>query len=74
MEKCTRCGKPLGEGVNEPVILELSNTDGHYYQSIPPGHVSQGGFPFGLRCATLECLDTVLFLSHEIDRIHSQIN
>ena len=30
MEKCTRCGKPLGEGINEPVILELSNTDGHY--------------------------------------------
>ena len=68
--KCTRCGKELkGE---DPVILELSNTDGHYYQEIPKEHVSQGGFPFGLKCATLECCDTVLYLSKELDRLYQE--
>ena len=68
MEKCTRCGKPL-TGVDEPISLELSNTDGHYYlPSIPPGHVSQGGFPFGTKCAVLEMCDTVLYLSEEISK------
>lgn len=66
--KCTRCGKELkGE---DPIILELSNTDGHYYQEIPKDHVSQGGFPFGTKCAVLECLDTVLYLGKEIEKYH----
>jgi len=49
MEKirCTRCEEIL----KKVVWLELSNTDGMYYQNIPDGHVSQGGFPFGTSCA-----------------------
>lgn len=70
--KCTRCGKELkGEG---PIILELSITDGHYYGTLPKDHESQGGFPFGKDCAVLECTDTVLYISREIDRLYSEKN
>jgi len=72
MEKCTRCGKPLRGVV---IVMELSNTDGCYYLgSIPHGHVSQGGFPFGERCAVLEGTDTVLSLSNRIAESYKKTN
>ena len=68
--KCARCGKELkGE---DPIYLELSNTDFHYYLQLPEGHVSQGGFPFGTKCATLECCETVLYLSKQLDRLYAK--
>lgn len=71
--KCTRCGKVL-ENEN-PTMLELSNTDGHYYSpDIPIGHESQGAFPFGLKCATLEMIDTVKFLNNKIGLYNGIIN
>ncbi len=48
-ERCECCGKALNP--DRTVWLELSNTDGKYYNIIPVGHVSQGGFPFGTACA-----------------------
>jgi len=45
--KCEKCGEVL----KTIVWLELSQTDGRYYVEIPPGHVSQGSFPFGTACA-----------------------
>jgi hypothetical protein len=50
--KCERCGKVLDP--RKAVWLELSNTDGKYYQEIPAGHVSQGAFCFGKDCAEIE--------------------
>jgi hypothetical protein len=54
--RCERCGEVLKD--KRVVWLELSNTDGKYYEinelterSIPEGHVSQGAFPFGATCA-----------------------
>lgn len=54
MEKqfCTRCNKELNP--KNIVWLELSNTDGRYYNTIPTGHRSQGCFPFGPDCAPKE--------------------
>ena len=49
---CTRCNKKLNP--DRVKWLELSNTDGKYYLEIPEGHVSQGGFVFGLDCAKEE--------------------
>ena len=69
MEKCTRCGKPL---TGETMSLELSNTDGNYYHDLPPGHVSQGGFPFGKQCALIELIDTSLALSKQIDDLYQE--
>ena len=46
---CERCGEKLNP--KTAVWLELSMTDGKYYQSIPEGHDSQGGFSFGKACA-----------------------
>jgi hypothetical protein len=61
--KCERCGETLIPG--KVVWLELSNTDGKYYRikdlaerSIPEGHVSQGGFPFGSDCAKKQLKET----------------
>lgn len=51
-EKCTRCGEILK--AKSVKILELSQTDGMYYHNLPKGHISQGGFVFGTRCATIE--------------------
>lgn len=48
-KKCERCGEIL---ITERVVwLELSITDGNYYFTLPEGHLSQGGFPFGSTCA-----------------------
>jgi hypothetical protein len=59
---CERCGEVLT--VKRVVWLELSNTDGKYYQikdmverSIPEGHISQGAFPFGSTCAKKQLLE-----------------
>lgn len=46
---CQRCNERLNP--DKAVWLELSNTDGKYYISIPEGHVSQGGFSFGKACS-----------------------
>ena len=47
--KCEQCSRLVHK--NKVVWLELSNTDGRYYEELPEGHVSQGGFPFGKDCA-----------------------
>jgi hypothetical protein len=47
--KCERCGEVL---ITERIVwLELSIDDGKYYENLPIGHQSQGGFPFGSTCA-----------------------
>lgn len=63
-DKCTRCDQPLNEKTTK--WLELSNTDGNYYHQIPDGHDSQGGFPFGTKCATIELRETVKRLQEKI--------
>jgi hypothetical protein len=47
--RCEKCNEVLNP--KKVVYLELSNTDGKYYETIPEGHVSQGEFPFGKTCA-----------------------
>lgn len=47
--RCERCNEKLQP--QTAVWLELSNTDGKYYRSIPVEHISQGGFSFGIACA-----------------------
>jgi hypothetical protein len=49
---CERCGEVLKP--NRIVWLELSQNKGKYYTTLPEGHISQGAFPFGKRCAELE--------------------
>ena len=46
---CERCGDKLNP--KKAVWLELSLTDGKYYETIPPDHVSQGSFSFGKACS-----------------------
>jgi hypothetical protein len=46
--RCERCGKKLN--IKGTVWLELSLTDGRYYENIPLGHESQGRFSFGPEC------------------------
>ena len=46
---CERCGEKLNP--KTAVWLELSMTDGNYYNQIPEGHDSQGGFSFGKACS-----------------------
>ncbi|MEP2668958.1 MAG: hypothetical protein ABJH04_08180 [Cyclobacteriaceae bacterium] len=49
-EACEECGERL---LDENVVwLELSQTDGKHYKTIPHGHTSQGSFAFGKGCAT----------------------
>lgn len=45
---CQRCNQVLHP--NRITWLELSNTDGNYYNEVPSGHTSQGAFPFGSAC------------------------
>ncbi len=52
---CERCGKPIK---TKKVSLELSQTDGLYYESVPQNHISQGFFDFGKTCAKLEIANT----------------
>lgn len=49
IQHCQRCGETLKP--QRIVWLELSITDGNYYEELPDGHESQGGFPFGSTCA-----------------------
>ena len=54
--RCERCGEVL---LPEKVKwLELSITDGNYYETIPEGHKSQGGFAFGSICAKKQIQET----------------
>jgi len=46
---CNRCGQDLFE--KRAIWLELSITDGRYYDEIPKGHESQGYFLFDESCA-----------------------
>lgn len=48
---CERCGEKLNP--NRAVWLELSITDGRYYEEneFPKGHESQGFFSFGKACS-----------------------
>jgi len=46
---CERCGEILLP--HRIKWLELSMTDGNYYENLPEGHESQGGFPFGSTCS-----------------------
>ena len=46
---CERCGEKLNP--SKAVWLELSMTDGKYYNQIPDGHDSQGAFSFGKACS-----------------------
>ena len=47
--RCTECNEILSS--KKTVWLELSITDGNFYKEIPINHISQGGFPFGLKCS-----------------------
>jgi hypothetical protein len=50
--RCERCGEILNP--DKVVWLELSLTDGRYYNEIPHSHKSQGIFAFGSTCAKKE--------------------
>lgn len=59
--RCERCEEILtSKNIKE---LELSNTDGNFYNKIPEGHVSQGFFYFGTRCATNQLKETIANLT-----------
>lgn len=63
--KCERCGEPLiGSNKSSTKWLELSQTDGNYYSEIPKGHISQGSFPFGTKCATAQLKETIKLITH----------
>lgn len=49
--KCTRCEAWINPKTFK--WLELSLTDGNYYEVLPEGHKSQGSFPFGADCAKI---------------------
>lgn len=50
--RCERCNEVLKP--DRIVWLELSITDGQYYEEVPAGHESQGLFSFGITCAAKE--------------------
>lgn len=62
--KCYRCGEVLTS--KKIKCLELSNSDGNFYSEIPKGHVSQGGFDFGIKCATIQIYETIKNLKERI--------
>ncbi len=49
---CEQCGAKLNS--KAIVWLELSQTDGKYYSTIPEGHISQGSFAFGKACSRIQ--------------------
>lgn len=57
--KCTRCGEVLNP--SRVKWLEYSSTDDNYYSPdhFPARHISQGAFPFGTQCATIEMKQTI---------------
>ena len=56
--RCERCNEKLNP--KKVVWLELSMTDGNYYEpeKFPSDHESQGGFSFGSACAKTELKET----------------
>lgn len=54
--RCTRCYEVLKS--KNIIWLELSNTDGNFYELIPDGHASQGLFPFGKHCSKIILQET----------------
>lgn len=66
--RCERCGKRLTD-VEHSKFLELSQTDGLYYDNIPKGHLSQGAFPFGTTCATEQIKETTEILKQKISTL-----
>jgi len=56
MTHCIKCDKPLKDALI--IWLELSVTDGNYYENLPSNHTSQGSFPFGRRCAVIQLEET----------------
>jgi hypothetical protein len=61
---CERCGEVLVP--ERTKWLELSITDGNYYEKIPEGHESQGGYAFGSTCAKKTIEFTNKILNNEI--------
>lgn len=55
--KCEKCGEVLNE--KKAKWLELSQTDGNYYTTLPSRHISQGSFSFGTACATKQINETL---------------
>lgn len=55
--RCERCNEILNP--KNVKWLEMSNTDGMYYDKIPNSHDSQGAFPFGTRCAIKQVRETI---------------
>lgn len=60
--KCERCGEVLN--IKKAKWLELSETDGNYYTTLPKGHISQGAFSFGTACATKQINETLTSISN----------
>lgn len=54
---CERCGEILNP--KRIKWLELSITDGNYYETLPENHESQGAFPFGSACALKQISETI---------------
>lgn len=55
--KCETCGEILDS--KKAKWLELSQTDGNYYTTLPNSHISQGAFSFGTSCATKKINETL---------------
>lgn len=62
---CEKCGDKINP--KTAVWLELSLTDGNYYDSnsFPRNHESQGGFSFGKACAKTVLKETKKNKSYE---------
>jgi len=62
---CERCGDKLNP--KKAVWLELSNTDGNYYDPkyFPNEHVTQGSFSFGIACSKSQLNETKLNLKQK---------
>lgn len=64
--RCQRCNEKLNP--KKIVWLELSMTDGNYYEceKFPSNHESQGGFSFGSACAKTQVKETEKNISKKI--------
>jgi hypothetical protein len=54
--RCERCNQKIDH--DKTIWLELSNTSGNYYETLPYGHESQGYFPFGIVCSHVQIQET----------------
>jgi hypothetical protein len=61
--KCERCKEVLDNKTAK--WLELSQTDGNYYTTLPVNHISQGNFSFGTTCATKQINETILNIQNK---------